>query len=68
MAGIMSEGSDTRAPNSLSVETTEVQVFYPFHPLKGRTLRVICRPKVVDGAMTVVEPSGSRLKLPVWML
>jgi len=58
----------TRAQNTLSVETTHVQVFYPFHPLNGGTLRVICRPKVRDGAVTVMESSGSRLKIPVWML
>ena len=59
---------DTHAHNTLSAETIHVQVFYPFHPLHGKTLRVICRPKARDGAVTVVEPSGSRLKIPVWML
>jgi hypothetical protein len=58
----------TRAHNTLSAEATHVQVFYPFHPLHGKTLRVICRPKAGDGAVTVLEPSGSRLKIPVWML
>ena len=59
---------DTRAHNTLSAEPTQVQVFYPFHPLHGRTLRVICRPKTGDGAVTVMESNGSRLKIPVWML
>ena len=43
---------DTRAHNTLSTEATHVQVFYPFHPLHGSTLRVICRPKTSDGAVT----------------
>jgi len=59
---------DTRAHNTLSAETTHVQVFYPFHPLHDKTLQVICRPKAGDGAVTVLEPNGSRLKIPVWML
>jgi len=59
---------DSRAHNTLSAEATHVQVFYPFHPLHGSTLRVICRPKSGDGAVTVMGPSGSRLKIPVWML
>jgi hypothetical protein len=62
------EDGDTRAHNTLSAETTYVQVLYPFHPLNGKTLRVICRPKGSDGAVTVMEPSGSRLKIPIWML
>ena len=61
-------GGDSRTHNTLSVEATYVQVFYPFHPLHGSTLRVICRPKTGDGAVTVMGPSGSRLKIPVWML
>ena len=28
----------------------------------------MCRPKTGDGAVTVVESNGSRLKIPVWML
>jgi len=62
------EDADSRAHNTLSAEATHVQVFYPFHPLHGSTLRVICRPKTGDGAVTVMGPSGSRLKIPVWML
>jgi hypothetical protein len=58
----------TRAHNTLSAETSYVQVSYPFHPLHGKTLRVICRPKTGDGAVTVMERSGGRLKIPVWML
>ena len=66
--GSAGAGDDTCAHNTLSAEATHVQIFYPFHPLHGSTLRVICRPKTGDGAVTVMEPSGSRLKIPVWML
>ena len=68
MPGIMSEGSATRTHNTLSAESTHVQVFYPFHPLHGSTLQVVRRPKRGDGACSVVDPTGRRLKIPVWML
>ena len=59
---------DTHAHSTLSAKATHVQVFYPFHPLHGSTLRVICRPRTGDGAVTVMDSSGGRLKIPVWML
>ena len=68
MAGIMSEGSATRAQSTLSVETTHVQVLYPFHPLHGITLQLVRRPKRGDGVVTVLDAVGKRLKIPVWML
>jgi len=36
MARIMSEGSGTRAHNTLSAETPFAHVFYPFHPCTVR--------------------------------
>ena len=56
------------AHSTLSVENTAVQVFYPFHPLHGATLQVVRRPKRGDGAVSVIDPTGRRLKIPVWML
>ena len=56
------------AHNTLSAETTHVQVFYPFHPLHGATLQIVRRPKRGDGAVSVIDPTGRRLKIPVWML
>src|SRR5262249_40108135 len=58
----------THAHNTLSADNTDVQVFYPFHPLHGVTLRVLRRPERGDGAVCVVEPAGKRLKIPIWML
>jgi len=58
----------TRAHSTLSAETTHVQVFYQFHPLHGSTLRVVRRPKQGDGAVSVSDPAGRRLKIPLWML
>jgi hypothetical protein len=58
----------THAHNTLSAETTHVQVFYPFHPLHGVTLQVVRRPKRGDGAVSVIDPTAKRLKIPVWML
>jgi hypothetical protein len=58
----------THAHNTLSADNTDVQVFYPFHPLHGVTLRILRRPKRGDGAVCVVDPAGRRLKIPIWML
>ena len=54
--------------NTLSAEVTHVQVFYPFHPLRGYSLRVLRKPKKGDGAVVVMDAVGKRLKIPVWML
>ncbi len=59
---------DTHAHNTLSPDNTDVQVFYPFHPLHGATLQIVRRPKRGDGAVCVTDPGGRRLKIPVWML
>jgi hypothetical protein len=61
-------GDGSRAHNTLSPETTHVQVFYPFHPLLGATLQIVRKPKRGDGAVSIIEPTGRRLKIPVWML
>jgi hypothetical protein len=58
----------THAHNTLSTDNTDVQVFYPFHPLHGVTLRIIRRPERGDGAVCVMDPAGRRLKIPIWML
>ena len=57
--------ADTHAHSTLS---TEVRVFYPFHPLHGATVQILRRPKRGDGAVTVIDRAGKRLKIPVWML
>ena len=61
-------GGDTHAHNTLSPDSTDVQVFYPFHPLHGATLRILRRPKRGDGTVCVIDPCGRRLKIPAWML
>ena len=58
----------THAHNTLSADNTDVQVFYPFHPLHGVTLRILRRPERGDGAVCVMDPAGRRLKIPSWML
>jgi hypothetical protein len=42
----------------------EVEVFYPFHPLCGRTLPAVCRGKET---VTVIAADERRLKIPIWM-
>ena len=56
----------THAHNTLSAD--HVQVFYPFHPLRGATLEILRRSKREDGAVCVLDPAGRRLKIPVRML
>ena len=58
----------THAHSTLSVETAHVQVFYRFHPLCSSTLQIVRRPKRGDGAVCVIDQSGRRLKIPVWMV
>jgi len=58
----------THAHNTLSADNADVQVFYPFHPLHGVTLRILRRPERGDGAVCVIDPAGRRLKIPIWML
>jgi hypothetical protein len=58
----------TTKHNTLSAEVAHVQVFYPFHPLYGYSLRVLQRPKRGEGAVVVLDSAGKRLKIPVWML
>src|SRR6516164_2815768 len=63
------DGDDgTHAHNTLSADNTEVEVFYPFHPLHGATLQILRRPKRGDGAVCVIDAGGRRLKIPIWML
>jgi hypothetical protein len=61
-------GDGIHAHNTLSPESTHVEVFYPFHPLHGVTLQIVRKPKRGDGAVSIIDPTGRRLKIPVWML
>ena len=58
----------TAVHSTLSADTTHIRVFYSFHPLHGYSLRVTRRPKRGDGAVSVIDPAGRRLKIPVWMV
>jgi hypothetical protein len=52
-------GGGTHAHNTLSADNTDVQVFYPFHPLHGVTLRVLRRPERGDGrSVSWIQPGG----------
>ena len=62
------EDEGTHAHSTLSAETTHVQVFYRFHPLYSSTLQIVRRPKRGDGAVSVIDSTGRRLKIPMWML
>jgi len=43
-------------------------VFYPFHPLHSSSLQIVRRPRRGDGAVSVIDSTGRRLKIPSWML
>jgi hypothetical protein len=43
---------------------SEIRVFYPFHPLCGRTLPAVCRGKET---VTAIAADERRLKIPIWM-
>jgi hypothetical protein len=45
-----------------------VYVYYPFHPLNGRELRVFVAARSPDGAVTVEDEKQKRLKIPLWMV
>ena len=66
--GNAGEDGDTHVHSTLSAEDTEVQVFYPFHPLHGATVQIVRRPERGEGAVSVIDRAGRRLKIPVWML
>jgi hypothetical protein len=61
-------GGDTHGHSTLSADATEVRVFYPYHPLSGFSLQIQRRPKRGDGAVSVIDRHGRRLKIPMWML
>ena len=60
-----SEDWHTHNQNTIS---SRVKVYYPFHPLNGLELDVVCKSRKGDGAVTVADPEGIRLKIPVWMV
>ena len=43
-------------------------MYYPFHPLRGRELRVTSRPRHPGSPVTVVDKAGFSLRLPAWMV
>jgi len=45
----------------------KIEIHYPFHPLCGIELEVACPTKKNDGLVTVIDPQGIRLKVPLWM-
>ena len=45
-----------------------VTVHYPFHPLHGRCLEVVAWPRQPRLAVTVCQPDGQALKVPLWMV
>ena len=45
-----------------------VTVHYPFHPLHCRCLEVVAWPRQPHLAVTVRQPDGQTLKIPLWMV
>jgi hypothetical protein len=46
---------------------SEVEIYYPFHPLFGKKLKVIRRAIVKDGTILVNAPKGFCKEIPSWM-
>ncbi len=45
-----------------------VTVHYRFHPLHNHCLEVVAWPRQSRNAVTVRDPDGTSLKIPLWML
>src|SRR5438876_6249212 len=56
---------DNHPHNTISLTAT---VYYPFHPLRGRELRVTSRPRHPGSPVTAVDEAGFGLRIPAWML
>ena len=41
---------------------------YPFHPLHSQALEVVAWPRLGRLAVTVRQPDGRTLKIPLWMV
>src|SRR5438552_354755 len=51
--------------NTISLTAT---IYYPFHPMQGRELRVTSRSRNPELPVTVVDENGTGLRLPAWMV
>ena len=51
--------------NTISLTAT---IYYPFHPMQGRELRVTSRSRNPELPVTVVDETGTGLRLPAWMV
>ena len=58
-------GDDNHPHNTISLTAT---VYYPFHPLRGRELRVTSRPRHPGSPVTAVDEAGFGLRIPAWMV
>ena len=43
-------------------------VHYQFHPLRNQHLEVVAWPRKANQAVTVRQPDGETLKIPLWMV
>ena len=48
--------------------SSAVTVHYAFHALHGLKLAVLTRARGDGGLVTVVDPAGSAIRIPAWML
>jgi len=48
--------------------SSAVTVHYAFHALHGLKLAVLTRARGDGGSVTVVDPAGSAIRIPAWML
>jgi len=58
-------GGNNYRHNTISFTAT---VYYPFHPLHGRELRITSHPRNPEFPVTVIDETGTGLRLPAWMV
>ncbi len=56
------------ATNRYKTNSRTVTVYGPFHLLRGHELQVVGTPRNGNTAITVVAPTGRRLKIPLWIV
>ena len=61
-------GNSSTGSRNTQSRTSTVRVHYRFHPLHERELEVVCTARAAEGAVTVIDSTGRRLRIPSWML
>ena len=58
-------GSNSDRHDTISLTAT---IYYPFHPMQGRELSVTNRSRNPELPVTVIDETGTGLRIPAWMV